>query len=247
MHYVNVTAVCTLAIALGAGACNRGTGESPDTTARDQISRDTDRVAELQRERNEEVSRLNERVAELDREYGEANQEVVRGNRTATAGLREELKEDVANVKQAINELQTTTPENWWDRHERAMMRTADDVDADVRRLAGSVAPARPPAATGTTGENVSTTPFTSRRDAFTADLRARVDAMERTLDGVKLRGAQQTEVEDARARVKKLRDDVERLRSASADDWWDVTKARVTEYLDRVEGSVKRLDDNKS
>jgi hypothetical protein len=247
MHHANVTAVCTLALALSAGACNRGTGESPGTTAGEESSRDADRVAELQQERNEDISALNERVAALEREYGEANQEVVRGDRTATAGLREELKEDVANVKQAINDLQTTTPENWWDRHEGAMMRTADDVETDVRRLAGSVAPARPAAATGTTGEHVSTAPFTSRRDVFTTDLRARVEAMERALDGVKTRGAQETEVEDARARVRKLGDDVERLRSASADDWWDVTKARVTEYLERVEGSVKRLDDNKS
>ena len=53
-------------------------------------------------------------------------------------------------------------------------------------------------------------------------------------------------EIEDTR-RVKKLGDDVDRLRSASADDWWDVTKTRVNEYVDRVEASVKRLDDNKS
>ena len=70
---------------------------------------------------------------------------------------------------------------------------------------------------------------------------------MERALDDVKVRGTQETEVEDVRARVKKLGDDVDRLRSASADDWWDVTKARVSEYVDRVEQSVKRLDDNKS
>jgi hypothetical protein len=78
------------------------------------------------------------------------------------------------------------------------------------------------------------------------ADLRARVDAMERALDGVKARGAVETEVEDARARVQKLGEDVDRLRSASADEWWDVTKARVTEYLERVEESVNRLDENK-
>jgi hypothetical protein len=45
---------------------------------------------------------------------------------------------------------------------------------------------------------------------------------------------------------VKKLGDDLDRLARASADDWWDVSKARVTDYLDRVEASVKRLDDNK-
>ncbi len=70
---------------------------------------------------------------------------------------------------------------------------------------------------------------------------------MQQALDRVKARGAQETEIEDTRARVKKLGDDVDRLRSASADDWWDVTKARVSEYVDRVEASVKRLDDNKS
>jgi hypothetical protein len=37
--------------------------------------------------------------------------------------------------------------------------------------------------------------------------------------------------VEDVRARMNKLSEDVDRLRFASADDWWDV-KARVTEYL---------------
>ena len=69
---------------------------------------------------------------------------------------------------------------------------------------------------------------------------------MERALDNVKAKGAQQTEVDDTRARLKKLSGDIDRLRSASADDWWDVTKSRVTEYVDRVEASIKRLDDNK-
>ena len=64
-------------------------------------------------------------------------------------------------------------------------------------------------------------------------------------LDGIKASGARETEVEDARARVKKLAEDVDRLGAASADDWWDVSKARVTEYVDRVEDSVERLDDN--
>ena len=54
-------------------------------------------------------------------------------------------------------------------------------------------------------------------------------------------------DIEDVRALVYKLGDDVDRLSRASADDWWDVTKTRVTEYVDRVERSVERLDDNKS
>jgi hypothetical protein len=126
------------------------------------------------------------------------------------------------------------------------MRQTADDIEADVARLAGKVTSAKPANTTDRSGEAVSTEPFTSRRDKFVADLRARVDAMGKALDGVKTKGAQETEVEDVRARVKKLGDDVDRLRRASADDWWDVTKTRVTEYVDRVAQSVDRLDDNK-
>jgi archaellum component FlaC len=247
MHYQNMATIGIVALALAAGGCNRDVGESRDTTAREERTPNVDRTAELQRERNEEISRLDERVADIERDYAQANQKVVSGDRTATAGLREELKEDVTNVKTAVADLRTTTPENWWDRHEAAMRRTADDIDADVSRLAGKVTPTPPQATSRTTGENVSTEPFTSRRDKFVADLRARVDAMEQALDKVKTRGAQETELEDTRARVKKLGDDVDRLRSASADDWWDITKARVSEYVDRVEASVKRLDDNKS
>jgi len=246
MHCQNMATIGIVALALAAGACNRDASESRDTT-REERPPAVDRAAELQRDRNEEISRLDKRVSDIERDYAQANQKVVSGDRTATAGLREELKEDVTNVKTAVNDLRTTTPENWWGRHEAAMRRTADDIEADVSRLAGKVTSTPPQATTRTAGENVSTEPFTSRRDKFVDDLRARVDAMQQALDRVKARGAQKTEIEDTRARVKKLGDDVDRLRSASADDWWDVTKTRVNEYVDRVEASVKRLDDNKS
>jgi hypothetical protein len=144
-----------------------------------------------------------------------------------------------------VSDLRTTTPENWWERHEKAMKRTADDIETDVARLAGKK-PTHPPAPTGTTGEGVSTAPFTSRRDRFVRELDARVEAMEEALKGAKGSGPGETEIEDTRARLKKLGEDVDRLGAASADDWWDVTKKRVTEYVDRVEGSVGRLDDNK-
>jgi hypothetical protein len=246
MRYQNLATIGIVALVLASGGCNRDVGES-DTAAREERTPNVDRTAELQRERNEEISRLDKRVADIERDYAQANQKVVSGDRTATAGLREELKEDVTNVKTAVNDLRTTTPENWWDRHEAAMKQTASDIESDVSRLAGKVTPAPPQATSRATGENVSTEPFTSRRDKFVADIRARVDAMQQALDRVKARGAQETEVEDTRARVKKLGDDADRLRSASADDWWDVTKARVNEYVDRIEASVKRLDDNKS
>jgi hypothetical protein len=67
---------------------------------------------------------------------------------------------------------------------------------------------------------------------------------MKQALDNVKVRGPQETERDDIRARIDKLSDDVDRLKSASPDDWWDVSKARVTEYVDRIDKSVNRLDD---
>ena len=242
MHYPKIATVGTFVLTLVAGACSRDVDESREPATRAEPNR----AAELQQKRNDDISQLDKRVLEIERDYTKANQKVVSGERTATAGLREELKEDVTNVKNAVGDLRTTTPENWWDRHERAMKRTADDVEADVQRLAGTTTPKQPPATSNTTGEAVSTEPFTSRRDHFVNELRARVDAMERALDDVKVHGTAETEVQDVRARVKKLGDDVDRLRSASADDWWDVTKARVSEYVDRVERSIKRLDDNK-
>jgi hypothetical protein len=246
MQTGKVTIIGALALSLVSGACNRGVDESRDAAVGEEKTNNADRVAELQRERNDDIARLNERVSEIEREYVAANQKVESGNRTATAGLREELKEDVANIKKAVGDLGTTTPQNWWDRHEEAMKATADDIQADVTRLAGKVTPAKPATTSQRSGETVSTEPFTSRRDKFVRDLRARVDAMKTAVDQVKAKGAQETEVEDVRARVKKLGDDVERLSTASADDWWDVSRRRVTEYVDRVAQSVNRLDDNK-
>jgi len=245
MRYRQAAIIGALAaFGLATGACNRDVAQSRNANA--EVSRDADRAADLQRQRDQEISRLDQRVADVERKYAEANQKVVSGSRTATAGLREELKEDVTNVKKAVSDLRSTTPDNWWERQEASTQRTFDDVEADVKRLAGRLTPPPTADATGTTGEGVSTAPFTSRRDQFVARLRARVKAMDDALDNVKADGARKTELADTRARVKKLADDVDRLGSASADDWWDVTKARVTDYVDRVEDSVDRLDDNK-
>ena len=63
-----------------------------------------------------------------------------------------------------------------------------------------SLTPTPPQATTRTTGENVSTEPFTSRRDKSVADLRARVEAMQQALDRVKARGPQETEIEPSDA-----------------------------------------------
>ena len=243
MRYCKLMIVSIVAPALLVAACNRR-GESQDPVVRDEAANTADQVAKRQQERAEDISRLDKRVAEIEREYTEATEKVVAQKKTPTEGLREELKEDVSNVKQAVSDLRTTTPENWWTRHDQAMRRTADDIEADVARLAGQVKPSAPRTTENARGETVSTAPFTSQRDEFVAAMQARVDAMKQALDKVKASGPNETEVEDVRARINKLGDDVDRLKSASPDDWWDVTKARVTEYVDRIDRSVNRLDD---
>jgi hypothetical protein len=240
--YREVIGAVVLSTAFASGACNRDA--TPTTTTNTGAT--TEQATDLQRERTDAVADLNARVSKVESEYVEKEGEVKSGTRTATSGLREELREDVGNVKQAIADLNTTTAENWWDRHETAMKQTADDIEADVRRLAGNTVLQQKKEEVGTRGENPAAAPFESRRDAFVVDLRTRVDAMKAALDKVKARGAQETELDDTRARVKKLEDDLDRLKSASADDWWDVSRKRVTEYVDRLESSVDRLDDNK-
>ncbi len=201
MSYSRATAAGTLALAIV--GCNRPADET--RTASTGAAATADRAAEQQRAHTDDITKLDRRVADLQQQdYTKTSQKVVNKSKTPTAGLREEVKEDVANVKNAVAGLQTTTPENWWDRHEQAMKRTADDIETDVRRLAGGKLAVRPEATAGKTDEGVSTAPFTSRRDAFVANLRARVEAMEDALKNIKARGAADTELDDTRARIRR-------------------------------------------
>jgi hypothetical protein len=244
MHCRTLMATAVLGIALAAtGACTRETANTPETA---DVAAQPDRAAELRDERARDIAAMKDRVAEIEREYQQQTVERPRGTAGASAGLREEVQEDVKNVRQAVADLETTTAQNWWDRHEQAMMRTADDIEADVRRLSGTrAAPAPRDAAADARPGTASDAPFTSRRDRFVKDLRARVEAWDAAMEKVNARGARETELEDVRARRRKLAEDLDRLDEASADDWWDVSKARVNDYVDRVEKSIARLDDD--
>ena len=160
---------------------------------------------------------------------------------TPTAGLRAEVQEDIQSVRGAVADLKTTNVDNWWERHERAIERSAGDIEQDVRRFAKTKQPA--PAQPETTAN---AGPFESRRDQFVTRMRARVESMEQQLKGVRARAAVETELEDTKARVNKLKEDVGRLERASADDWWDISSKRVSEYIERVERSVERMDNDK-
>ena len=244
MNHKMSAAVGMMALTLAAGACSR---EATVEQRAPAATRDADRAAQLQKQRDEELSKIDERVAKLERDSDE--QHATRPSGTSgTTVVRDEVKSDLTDVKQAVANLRTTTPENWWERHEAALKMAFGDVEADVRRFAGTRMPPAPKAArtTDASGEPVSTAPFTSSRDKFVADMRVRIKAMNDALDGVKASGPRKTSLDDLHARVDKLGADIDRLASASAEDWWDLSKARVNDYIDRVEKSVARLDDNK-
>ena len=241
MHRTQLTlAAAALAALIGTACSSQTANEAAPDAARTETE---SAAAEAARERTEAAAKMEQRVADLERDWSEKEKQLTDKTRTATAGLREEVKEDVANVREAIADLKTTTPENWWERHERAMERTAADIEQDVRRLAPK-APAAKPAAAAPAGEGGT---FEARRDRFVTALRARIDAMEAALNDVRADGPRETEVNDTRARVDKLKEDLDGLRGADADDWWDISARRVADYIDRVESSVRRLDDNKT
>src|SRR5688572_19671501 len=138
------------------------------------------------RERDQDIAQLTERVAEVERKYQQQTIERPRGTAGATDGLREETQEDVKNIRRAVDDLKTTTADNWWDRHEQAMSRTADDIEADVRRLSGARGLPEDRKTTSAPGDDVaSSAPFTSRRDRFVRDLRARIESWEAALEKV--------------------------------------------------------------
>jgi DNA repair exonuclease SbcCD ATPase subunit len=234
MRQAKAIAILALVSGLGAPACNRPPAE--DRAAASDNARD--RV----RERNDDVAELDKRVAEIEHKWTDMQAKVKEENLKPTAALRDEVREDVTNVKDALAGLKTTTPENWWERHEQATEQSLDDIEADVRRFAkGAAQSARAAAA-----EPVGTGGFEERRNAWVANARARLDAMEERLKDVTADGALETELQDTRARIDKLQDDLDRLRSVSPDEWWDVSTARVREYIDRVERSIGRLDNDK-
>jgi chromosome segregation ATPase len=140
--------------------------------------------------------------------------------------------------------LKTTTEENWWERHERALERSVSDVQADVQRLTKQKTMPEPLEKAEPVGTAAG---FAERRDAFVSRLRARVDAMAEQLAKTKAQGALETELQDTKARIDKLQDDLDELRKVSPDAWWDVSSERVGQYIERVEQSIKRLDDNKA
>jgi cytochrome c556 len=252
MHHRMITAVGLLTLAVGMGACRReATVEPRNQTATRPPAPQVDRASELQRQRDQELAKMDERVASLERKYQEKRATSPNGTvgTTGTTVVRDEVTSDLDDVKKAVDNLRTTTPENWWERHESALKTAFHDVQSDVEHFTGKRTqpePAKNRRAADASGQPISTAPFTSSRDKFVADMRARVDAMNKALDSVKASGPRKVSMDDLHTRVNKLGDDIDNLKSASAEDWWDLSKARVNDYIDRVEKSLARLDNSK-
>jgi hypothetical protein len=248
--------VSALALTLGSVGCSRdATVDRRDSALAKDAAPELDRPAQLRQMRERDLSAMDDRIASLDRKYLEYQDKSAANPRgtsgaAATPILHDDVKSEMKAVREAVSGLRTTTPENWWERHESALKAAADDVEADVKRFAGAralpAAPKSPRVAPDSSGQPVSTAPFTSSRDKFVGDMRMRLDTIDKTLDNVKATGPRKTELDDLRARVHKLGEDIDRLKSASAEDWWDISKTRVADYIDRVEKSVARLDDHK-
>lgn len=245
MHrtFLAIVAVVTGLTVMG---CDRGpaveSGRADVASAEKQAA---EKQAAEQRERSEAAAELERRAANLESRWTEMQTKVKTRERTATAGLREEVEEDVKNARAAVADLKTTTPENWWERHERALQRSVSDVQADVQRL--TTKQKTMPEPTEQAEPVGSAAGFAERRDAFVSRLRARLDAMEEQLDKTKTKGALETELQDTKARIDKLQEDLDELRGVSPEAWWKVSSERVADYIDRVEASIKRLDDNKA
>ncbi len=217
-----------------------GCDRAPDPEPERVDTAAVEKQAAEERERSEEAAELERRAANLQSQWTEAQTTAETRNRTATAGLQAEIAEDVKSAAAAVADLKATTQENWWERYERALEESVTDVQADVQRLTRQkVLP--PPDDTSAALPAA----FPERRDAFVTGLRSRVDAMEEQIDELKTRGTRETEREDVKARIDKLQDDLDRLRNVSADDWWDASSERVSQYIARVEESIERLDDN--
>ncbi len=243
MHRTFLASVAVVASLTIAG-CGRGPAvESGRADGESAEKKAAEKQAAEQRERSDEAAELERRAANLESQWTEMQTKVTTRERTATAALRDEVEEDVKNARTAVADLKTTTPENWWERHERALERSVGDVQTDVQRLTKQ----KTMPETTEKAEPVGTAAgFGARRDAFVGRLRARLDAMEEQLDKTKATGALETELQDTKARLDKVQGDLDELRTVSPDAWWDVSSERVGEYIERVEASIKRLDDNK-
>ncbi|MBV9505350.1 MAG: hypothetical protein JO323_10150 [Acidobacteriia bacterium] len=241
MAHRNSTIIVTAAAALCLGACNQSNsaGEANRTGDAARVA-----VTNAQRDRDQDINRLEKRLDDLNDKWAGKEKKLIEERAAATASMRANVKEDLQNARNAVADLRTTTPENWWSREETVLSRTMSELEHDVRGFTGKKSPV---GAAESAGDVQHETAFAARRDQFIDKLQPRVNALMDQLDHLKAKGTEETERKDTLARVKKLNSDLSELRKASPDDWWKISQTRVSDYIDRLDTSIGRLDDNKS
>lgn len=241
MSYVKFRTAALVGAVIFITACSR----QQTTTGNADRTGDANRVAttDAQSDRDADINRLQQRLDDVNRKWTDKEKKLQQERAAATASMRTEVTQDVKNAQKAIDNLKTTTADNWWEREEGVLQQTTAELERDVQRFTGQRV--RPDAETKPKSTEHDTA-FAASRDQFINNLQPRVDAMKKQLDRVSAKGTENTERKDTRARVNKLSDDLAELRKASADDWWKISRDRVSDYIDRLEKSVGRLDDNK-
>jgi hypothetical protein len=234
------TAALVAAVVFVTGCSRQQATQTADRTG------DANRVAptDAQSQRDADINRLQQRLDDVDRKWADQEKKLQQERASATASLRTEVTQDIKNARHAIENLRTTTPANWWEREEDVLQQTTAELQRDVQRFTGRAVRPSTDTKPKSTAQD---TAFAARRDQFINELQPKVDAMKKQLDRVSAKGTENTERKDIRARVDKLSDDLANLRNAAPDDWWKISRTRVSDYLDRLEKSVSRLDDNKT
>ncbi len=68
-------------------------------------------------------------LVRLQRDYEDRSAARPRGTSgsNTTTRLNDAVRDDVSAAKKAVDDLRTTTADNWWDREERALKNAADE------------------------------------------------------------------------------------------------------------------------
>jgi Skp family chaperone for outer membrane proteins len=214
-------------------------------------------------QRNEYINRMEQRVAQLEQRL--ADMKAQGGTAAVNQDRIESLQSDVQALRQEINDLRNTRADNWWPTTERSMERSRQHIEEDMTRWgqAGTADRARTmpretpretprdttdmtrstPVGEGTHGAN----DFTAQRERFAARMEADIKALERDLDryATRARGTARDGVEDVRAQLNDLRQQVSELRNVDEGSWWDATQRRLDRTAERIERSIENLGRN--
>jgi septal ring factor EnvC (AmiA/AmiB activator) len=235
MRPTRLATVAMFAAVFGASGCTRAAQEE----VREETAEVEQEVDQLRQRRVEETARLQQRVNELERKWEQAQTKLAGRTDAAATRAKAEIRDELADAKRELAELETVVADNWWDRHQREWARAATDTEAAVKRSARRWTPAVEDKAAAVVGDSDT---WAARRDRLVNAAQKRIDGMEQALRDIDGPDVDKEDLEATRTRVRMMREENERLRKATDDDWWDITRDRVTRTVDRIEDRIDRL-----